>query len=176
MSNFFKGSLFVFSLLFSVNAIADWDFKILRYESIKGNFPSAVSDSVSPTKKMKAPYSNLEASIGVLCNSDVELLMMVFSQPPKLNNTNTKNNDDKITARIKWGDTFENVILAQSSHILIFDNSKKVIRKLIKSKSALLELDWSGQGLIYFKFPLSGSVAALKKMRTFCSKLRDLKD
>ena len=35
-------------------------------------------------------------------------------------------------------------------------------------KNALLELSWHGQSQVYFDFPLTGSTAAIAKIRSIC--------
>ncbi len=68
--------------------------------------------------------------------------------------------------RIKWDDSVENVTLTQTwgAEFIHFNNAKKILSKIKTASSMLLELDWYGEGHVYFKFPLNGASEAIAEI------------
>jgi len=62
-----------------------------------------------------------------------------------------------VTLRQKWGVNF-----------LSFDYDDQIIDKMETHDTLLLELDWFGEGNVYFKFPLTGAAEAISTIRTHC--------
>ena len=132
------------------------------------------SPNTSPTRPMGIPYDDVEAWIGVGCNKTDEWAYFGFSTAPNLVNTDTQDGYDKISARIKWDDSIQNTTLIQDwgdrfLHFSIF-NSYDEIQKLQTSDTLLLELDWYGEGKVYFNFPLAGASEGIESIRSKCSK------
>lgn len=156
----------------SFSSHAEWGTSISKDEMTGAKSAFATSEYVFPTKKMEFPYSNTKAWIGVGCDGKSEWAYVGFNNSPNLNKTETQDGYSSIKTRIKWNDKVENVKMTQDwgSKFLHFRDDKKIIRKLAASSNVLLELNWHSQGGTYFSFPLSGSSAALKEIRDFCSK------
>lgn len=132
----------------------------------------ASSPTVYPTKKMGFPYSDVMAWLGVGCDGKSEWAYIGFSSSPNLADTETEHGYNRIRTRIKWNETIENVTLIQEwgASFIHFQNDRNAITKISGSDSALLELKWHGQQSTYFDFPMDGSSAALKSMRSKCTK------
>jgi hypothetical protein len=133
----------------------------------------ATSHKISPTHPMDVPYDDVEAWIGVGCSNTFEWAYIGFSTAPNLMNTDIHDGYDEISARIKWDDSIQNVRLSQTwgDRFLRFSlNSDDAIQKLQTHGTLLLELEWYGEGNIYFEFPLAGAAEGIRSMRSKCSK------
>lgn len=132
----------------------------------------ASSPSVMATKRMGFPYSDVKAWLGVGCDGESKWAYIGFNKKPNLSDTKTKDGYNLIQTRIKWGKRVEEVTLTQDwgAKFIHFKDDESAISNIVNSKSALLELKWHGEQGTYFKFPLSGSSAALKRIRKLCSK------
>ena len=134
----------------------------------------AISPYISPTHSMDIPYNDVEAFIGVGCNKTDEWAYIGFTTAPNLVNTDTQDGYDEISTRIKWDDSIQNTTLIQDwgDRFLVFSifNSYDEIQKLQTSDTLLLELDWYGEGKVYFNFPLEGASEGIESIRSNCSK------
>ena len=137
----------------------------------------------APIRKMSAPYADVEAVLGVSCDGVKEQVYLAFSKAPNLANDETKDGYNLITTRIKW-DNSEPVVtnLTQDwgSTFLYFSAhnedafqnvfvSREIARNISLSNRMLLELNWYGQGQVYFDFPLNGASVELSKIRAECA-------
>jgi hypothetical protein len=120
---------------------------------------------------MNFPYSDVKAWLGVGCDGSNEWAYIGFNKSPNLVDTETEDGYNTIRTRIKWNDSIQKVTLIQEwgASFIHFQNDRDAISKIVSSNSALLELKWHGQQATYFKFPLDGSSAALKSMRSKCA-------
>ena len=116
----------------------------------------------------------LKRGLEQVCKGKSEWAFVGFSTSPNLSDTDTKDGYNLITTRIKWDDKVEYTTLTQDwgSKFIHFSKAKSIIFNLAKSNSVLLELKWHGEGKTYFIFSLTGSSAALKKIRKSCPKLK----
>lgn len=130
----------------------------------------ASSPTVSPTKQMDFPYSDVKAWLGVGCDGSSEWAYIGFTRSPNLLDTETEDGYNQIKTRIKWDNSIQNVTLIQEwgASFLHFQYDRDAISKMAGANTALLELRWHGQGAIYFRFPLDGSSAALQALRSKC--------
>ncbi len=131
----------------------------------------AISPYISPTHPMDFPYEDVEAWIGVGCSKANEWAYIGFSTAPNLVNTATQNGYDEISTRIKWDDSIQSVTLYQDwgDKFLRFSfNSADAINKLQTHSTLLLELEWYGEGNVYFNFPLSGALEGIRSIRSKC--------
>jgi hypothetical protein len=164
-----KKSLLSIVLAFILIILAHgiWDVSLSKDEMTGEKSAYASSSATFPTEIMDFPYSDTKAWLGVGSDGNSEWVYVGFNNSPNLNNTDTQDGYNLIRTRIKWDDEVENVTITQDwgSKFLHFRNDKLIIKKIAKSNSVLLELDWHGEGKVYFKFSLKGSSSALKKMR-----------
>ena len=177
-----KSALFsgIFILFLPVCSYADWGFLISEDEMTGEISAYTFTDYMAPTKRMGWPYGEVEAALVVGCDDDFEWTYIAFTRRPNLSNTKNSTpstwpwefGHDLITTRIKWDEEVEYVTFKQKwgeKHIS-FKNPDENIKNIEKSNKALLELNWHGEGKIYFKFSLKGSSAGLKNIRNECAK------
>ena len=120
---------------------------------------------------MSFPYSDVHAWLGVGCNKGNEWVYVGFSESPNITNDETEDGYNRIRTRIKWNDEVEDIILTQDwgSEFLHFRDDSLVISKIAASNSALLEIQWYGEGNTYFEFSLNGSSKVIQEIRAKCS-------
>lgn len=150
-------------------ANSSWETSTSKDQMTNEKSAYAFSKSVTPTRKMEFPYNDTEAWLGIGHSKDSEWVYIGFNTPPNLIDTETKDGYNIIETRIKWDDQLENVTFIQDwgSKSLHFQNDSSIIMKIMKSESVMVELNWYGEGLTYFKFPLNGSSSAISKARQF---------
>lgn len=132
----------------------------------------AVSPRVSATETMGFPYHDITAVLGVGVKDNSEWAYVVFSNSPNLVDTEIEDGYNMIDTRIKWDDRLSKVTLTQDwgSDALHFLSDKYVIEDILKSNTVLLELNWFGEGRVYFRFSLEGSTAAISQARSECGR------
>lgn len=147
-----------------------WSTSISEDEMTKRKSAYAVSPNIYSTRNMSFPYEGTQAWLGVACDSKSEWAYIGFTESPNLLNTDTESGYNIIKTRVRWGNEIEKVRFSQDwgSKFIHFSNNKYAISKLSSSKNALLELSWHGQSQVYFDFPLTGSTAAIAKIRSIC--------
>jgi hypothetical protein len=134
-----------------------------------------ISPKISPTEQMDSPYDDVVAWIGVSCSGSKEWEYIGFSTAPNLTNTEIKDGYDKISTRIKWDNSIENAEFLQTwgdKFLSFYDpqnGDEEIIQKLQTHNSLLLELDWYGEGPVYFNFPLEGAKEGIDSIRLQCS-------
>lgn len=162
----------VIVLLLTMPTYGGWDTSLSKDEMTGERSAYASSPITGPTERMAFPYSDTKAWLGVGCNFLYEWVYVGFTTAPNLNKTDTKDGYNLIRTRIKWDDKVEYITLTQDwgSKFIHFSDDRSIISNIAKSNSVLLELNWHGEGKTYFKFSLSGSSAALKKIRSECAK------
>ena len=169
-----KKLLFVITVVFMfvISAYCSWDVSTSIDEMTGEKEVYASSSRTSPTKSMSFPYNDVEAWIGIGSNGDREWAYIGFSTSPHLNNTTRMSEDgnDRVDLRVKWDDELSSMRLRHESgsRYLTFkwsDYREGFVSNVAKHNTLLLEVDWYGQGKVYFKFSLEGSAIALKKMR-----------
>jgi len=130
----------------------------------------AISPYVSPTKLMSSPYDDVVSWIGVGCSGSYEWVFIGFTTSPNLVNTEIEDGYDRVSTRLKWDDDIETETLYQEwgDNFLTFNFDDQIIDKMETHDTLLLELDWYGQGNVYFKFPLAGAAEGINTIRTHC--------
>ncbi|GEM_PF-758114 len=146
-----------------------WEVFIFKDEKAGKKTGVAISPLIAPTDSMGSPYSDIEAALGVGYDGKYEWVCISFIQPPKLSGTELgdENEYDIISTRIKWDDVVETteLIYLWGSNLLCFiEVSEEVISKIINSDTMLLELNWYGEGKVYFQFPLVGAAEAINEI------------
>ena len=152
-----------------------WDTSLIKDESTGEQLAIAHSSVTKPTNNIGFPYSDTKAWFAVACNGIDEHIAIGFNIDPDLRRVGTKNGYAIIKAKIKWDNKVKDVLFLhkRGSHILLFHNASEAEYLLLtlyiaRSNSALLELDWHGEGKVYFDFSLKGSSAALEKICKEC--------
>ncbi len=165
--------LFIPILLFAYS----WEYKVDKNVMTGEKSIYASSPATLATKKIDFPYSKTKSWIGIGCKDEKKWAYFGFSTAPNLSGTTTEDGYHVIKARIKIDDKLENIKLTQKwgSKFLYISSSghysldaDAFITKIKKANSALLELDWHGNGNTYFSFSLKGSAKALSEMQNKC--------
>ena len=120
---------------------------------------------------MSFPYRGAQARITVSCGSYGESATIKFTEAPNIVAAKQGlNGFSEFHAHVEWDGKSERTEFWQewgSSTILFADDN--AIAKLAGANTMLIKLRWYGQELAYFEFPLKGSSAAIKNMRSNCS-------
>jgi hypothetical protein len=158
--------LIVFVLSITVYAADQWDTSVSKNEMTGTETWYASSPVVAPKEKMDFPYSNVKAWLGIGYDGKNEWVYVGFNEAPNLNDTSTKDGYNLVSTRIKWDDKIKDIQLTQEwgSKFIHFKDDEAVVSKIAKSNTVLLELNWYGEGKVYFRFPLDGSSAAIDKI------------
>lgn len=173
MKKIFRGLGIVFLVLFvSVTVLAEvkWTIRSDKDEMTEEITWLALSPAVTSLKKMTFPYQGVTAKLVVCNNGEKEWTYFIFSHTPNILMTNIANireGYEIIQTRIKWDESLENIDLIQNwgSSALHFRDGAAAIKKIASCDSVLLELNWFGDGKVHFRFPLEGSLVALKTIR-----------
>ena len=152
------------------SAHAGWDVSFHSDEMTGKNQAFAISPIVKSTKNMSSPYNNVSSWLGVGCESGKRWAFIGFSEAPNLSGSKTKDGYNVISTRIKWKEEVQKVNLTQDwgAKFVHFNNDEIIIKKIASSNESLLELNWYGNGNVYFNYSLSGSASALKKIAKKC--------
>lgn len=158
--------IFVLSITVFASEAEQWYTFVSKDEMTEEETWFAVSPEVEPTKKMNFPYSSVWAWMGIGYNGKDEWVYIGFTEAPNLINTTIKDGYDLISIRVKWDDELDNVKLTQTwgSKFLHFENDKAIVSKIAQSNTLLIELNWYGEGNVYFRFPLNGSADAINEI------------
>ncbi|MDN5360544.1 MAG: hypothetical protein PWQ84_1607 [Thermotogaceae bacterium] len=156
----------VLMLSFSVSAFGQWDVTVSENEMDGTRRLFAMSPRVGPTKSMGFPYDDMTALLVVGYNGEESWVYLSFKDSPNLLNETIMDGYDLINTRIKWDETIERTTLIQEwgSRYLHFRDERNIISKIKQSNTVLLELDWYGEGKVYFSFPLDGAVDAINEI------------
>ena len=162
--------ILVLSLTISatISASAQWTTSVSKDEMDETETWYATSSYTSPTEKMSFPYGNIKAWLGIGYNGKQEWVYIGFNDSPNLTDTSIKDGYDLISTRIKWNDEVENIVLTQKwgSKFIHFRDDKAIVSKINQSDTVLLELNWYGEGKVYFRFSLVGSSDAINKIHS----------
>ncbi len=157
-------------LVIATPAIAQWTNSTSKDEMTGERSCYVHSKSTRPTEKMGFPYGDTTAWMGIGSDGESEWVYVRFSDSPNLLDTSIEDGYNLIETRIKWDDKVEDVTFVQEwgAEALHFRDDASAIARIMKSNSVLLELNWYGEGKVYFRFSLQGSSAGIAKMRRDC--------
>lgn len=159
----------VLILSFTISAAAQWNIEIDEDAMTGEKVAYAISSRVKATEQMDFPYSDVEAWLGIGNDGENEWVYLGFSTSPNLSDTTTKDSYNEIETRIRWNeDEIEEVLLTQDwgAKFLHFRDYEYIISKIENSNKLLVELNWYGEGSVYFNFSLEGSSAAIDEIRS----------
>jgi len=153
---------------------AQWTNSVSKDEMTSEEVVFATSPRVPPSREMEFPYKDTEAWVGYMCDGKNEWVYLGFSNTPNLSNTETGDGFNYFSTRLKWGDEVKKAPFSQKwgSSYINFSDGRDALKRLSSGSfdSLLLELDWYGNGVVYFKFSLDGAADAIAKARASCKK------
>ncbi len=130
----------------------------------------AMSDRVSARSPMTFPYTDVEGWLGYGCTEFGEWVYFGFTEAPNITRTEIGDGFERISTRVRWGQTVSSVSLDQEfgSHFVHFVDDRPAINGILSTESVLLELAWFGQERSYFEFSLQGAPEAVANARALC--------
>jgi hypothetical protein len=158
---------FIILLIFTISASAEWRTFSSKDEMTGETTWYAHSSQVTSTEEMDFPYHDTKAWLGVGTDGDDEWTYIGFSNEPNISDDETQDGYSVIRTRVKWDDKIEQMTFTQEwgAKFIHFRHKKIAISKIEASNTVLVELNWYGEGKVYFRFPLNGSAAAIEKIR-----------
>jgi predicted nucleic acid-binding Zn-ribbon protein len=130
----------------------------------------ALSPEVSPTEPIDLPSEDIKAVLSVGYDGENEWVCIWFNYDVRiyLNDAEYGGEYYIINTRIRWDDKVEDIQLyidwKRQDNILNFPTDKDYVSKIIESNMMVLELDWLGEGNVYFQFPLEGAAEAIDEI------------
>ncbi len=161
--------LAIFFLALTVNGAqigTEWTVTVSKDVMTEEETWYASSPNVTSTEPMGFPYEGTKAALVLGYDGKDEWVYIWFSQSPNLLDTKIGDGYNIISTRIKWDDEIETTKLTQEwgSKFLHFTEDEEVVSKIINSDTMLLELNWYGEGKVYFQFPLEGAAEAIDEI------------
>ncbi|PNR93279.1 MULTISPECIES: hypothetical protein [unclassified Petrotoga] len=159
--------LVMFFLALTVNGAENetkWEVFVSKDEMTGKEVGYAISPSVTSSRKME---NEVSAKLIVAYNGEFEMAFISFSDIPLLQGTSIGDEwDEIIHTRIKWDDEVEPVTLLHEwdSPAFLFKEDEEIVSKIINSDTMMLELNWYGEGNVYFQFPLEGADEAIDEI------------
>lgn len=152
---------------FSIVSASEWHTSSSKDEMSGDESWYAHSPRTTSNNPMGFPYDGTKAWLGVGTDGNSEWAYIGFTTEPNINNTETKDGYSAFTTRVKWNDDVSRMDFTQEwgSRFVHFVEDENAISKMIQNNKVLLEIDWYGEGNIYFEFTLDGSADAIKKIR-----------
>ncbi|WP_342632179.1 zinc ribbon domain-containing protein [Marinobacter alkaliphilus] len=132
----------------------------------------AVSPNAEPTQRMGFPYGDVEAWLGIGCDASSEWAYIGFTQAPNLINGEIGDGYHSFRVRVRWDENvvFETLRQKWTADAMHFYSDASIIQKIGGASSAMVELNWYGEGAVRFPFTLNGSSKALQNIRGKCAR------
>lgn len=123
-----------------------------------------------PIERLDFPYEDTYSRIIVGCDEYRSWVDFYFNNSPNLRNTSTENGYDEFSTRVKIDDDLERITLTQQwgSNFLSVKNDNQLIKDIKSGKTLLIELDWVGNGTVYFEYNLIGSSESINETLRNC--------
>lgn len=134
----------------------------------------ASSPTTQAIDPMDFPYHDITTSLVAACDKKSQWAYIHFNEAPNLRNDETESGYNVIITNIKWNTNIERTRLTQTwgENALHFTKDEKAINNLKNNKTALLQLEWHGQGTPLFQYSLNGSTAAIQSILNKCANLK----
>ena len=156
----------VLVLLAVSTVFCEWNVNYIQDEMTGAQTWYAVSPLAFPTKQLSFPYQDTTAYLFVFYVNGMDLPVIVFSPSLGLTVGLPYKDGFLYTTRVKWDNKVENIQIFNKlfENGITFIEPAYVIRKIRSSKAMLLELNWIGNGSVYFKFDLTGASKAIDQL------------
>lgn len=130
----------------------------------------AISPDVKPTRQMSFPYGNITSNLVIACKEASTYAYFYFSDSPNLTDDETEDGYNLVRTRLKVDEVIENISLTQTwgANSLFLLNDELYIQKAKEASELLLELNWYGNGKVYFRYDLSGSAKKISEVENSC--------
>ena len=130
----------------------------------------AISPDVKPTRQMTFPYGDITSNLVIACKEANTFAYFYFSDSPNLSDDETEDGYNLVRTRLKADEVIENISLTQTwgANSLFLLNDEPYIQKAKEASEFLLELNWYGNGKVYFRYDLSGSAKIISEVENNC--------
>ena len=158
-----------FWVVYQPTASAQWRASTYENEMDGTVTYSASSDLTAATTSMISPYEDTRSILYVGCYDDGrQWADIVFNKTAIVtSDETTEDGHDIIRARMKF-DEDEPVTMVltrrMGSTVLMFDRDQWAIDGFKRASTFLLELNWYGQGMVYFRYSLDGAADAISAL------------
>jgi len=170
-----KGMLVLTVVLISLLATAVFGEWTLTYftDEMTGQRTWYASSPISyPNSVMNFPYADACAWLIVLYNGENDLPLVLFNLIPTFLNTSIGDGYYLLSTRVKWNNSVEQMEFYQPilGNGLFFIDYKRATKMIRASKTMRIELNWLGNGLVYFDFDLTGASKAIDNLHAVYGK------
>lgn len=160
--------ILVLSMLITVSAETEWE-TFSEEDKITGEISWHAASPYVETEDLDIPFSDDKAKITISSDGEYEWVTLGFTSSPILTDSESRSGNRLFKVRSRWGEDYiTNVKLIEENrdddYLFFWDNSR-IISYMKEYESLLLELNWYGQGEVYFEFPLEGAKEALNEIR-----------
>ena len=133
----------------------------------------ARTDFVKPLEPMKFPYTDTESAVFISCPDNFVdlsecLLGFVFTNSPNPVDREFDEIGPYIKARIRLDKNPPRRIKLYIGENSLVSDDRKIVKELLGHKKLLLELNWFGNGLTYFEYPIEGVSEVIEKLKEGC--------
>ena len=168
-------ALWILTIAVPTGAAAQWTNSVSKDPMTNEQMVGAVSSHTTPSREMDFPYKDTEAWMAYVCSGKTEWVYFEFSNAPNIVDADpTADGFSHFRTRVRWGTEVKTVQMSQKwgeSVISFTDGGGDALKRLVKSTAAdslLLELNWYGNGSVYFSFSLAGATEAIGKAKASC--------
>jgi len=169
-----SGLLLIITLPTATSVAAQWTNSVSKDEMTNEQVVVAMSPHATSSRPMELPYSDTEAWVGFMCDGKNEWVYIDFSNTPNIVNSEPTEGFSHFSTRVRWGTEVKTVQLSQKwgASAISFLDGRDALKRLTNrsADSLLLELDWYGNGVVYFQFSLVGAADAIANARASCKK------
>ncbi len=140
----------------------------------------AFSPKIFPTSQLKFPYKDVFSYMGVSCQKGSFQVYLVFNKTNLSGRATYKNGNRFINTKVKFDENIsdENFVLIKGREdSLYFSNQDgdfispvEILQRLISSSYMLLQLNWHGNGDVYFRYDLNSPREILDTLNA-CEKI-----
>jgi len=166
----------IFLVLFSTSILfaGQWNTSFDKDVMTGEKSAYATLNSTPPTSGMSFPYSDITAGIGIGCDKTSKWIYIYFNHKPNLVNGEINSGYTSYRYRLKYDKEVIHDHFTQDfgSKFLHFDDDEYNIERVRESNKLLLEVEWYGEGNVYFDFDLKGSKKAINKISNYCKNIK----
>jgi len=132
----------------------------------------ATSEMFPASAPMAFPYSDITSYIGIGCDKSSLWAYVGFSDIPNLMGGDWDSDGRTYNYRVRWDSeviktSFYHSVGGRAIH---FNNELEAVNLIKAHKIMRLEVNWHGNGLVYFDYNLTGSSKAISEMMNTCGR------
>ncbi len=166
-------AIVIAGLAYSSPSFAEWTYKVKIDRMTDEKSCIAMTDYVESLDPMEFPYTGTKSAMIISCSEnfvDLEECTagFIFTSDPNLVNLEFDEVGPYVITRIRFDkNPPEKIKLYVGEKSLVVDDSK-ILYELPGHERLLLELNWFGNGLTYFEYPIDGGDQIIEKLKEGC--------